>query len=76
MTQWSRKPLYSQTVMGWQAPQNGLDSALRHDKRGKLGLGSGLPGSWAVLFVRAVVEDPAGCVPPLAQGGEDAVAFR
>ena len=30
----------------------------------------GLPGSWAVLFVRAVVEDPAGCRPPLALGGE------
>jgi hypothetical protein len=38
MTQWSRKLLYSQTVMGWKAPQNGLDSALRHHKRGKLGL--------------------------------------
>jgi transposase-like protein len=38
MTQWGRKPLYSQTVMGWKAPQNGLDSALRHHKRGKLGL--------------------------------------
>ncbi len=36
----------------------------------------GLPGSWAVLFVRAVVEDPAGCKPPLAHGGEVAVAFR
>jgi hypothetical protein len=39
-------------------------------------LGSGLPGSWAVFFVRAVVEDPAGCLPTLAHGGEDAVAFR
>lgn len=26
----------------------------------------GLPGCWAVLFVRAVVEDPAGCGPRLA----------
>ncbi len=26
----------------------------------------GLPGFWAVLFVRAVVEDPAGCGPLLA----------
>ncbi len=26
----------------------------------------GLPGSWAVLFERAVVVDPAGCKPPLA----------
>jgi hypothetical protein len=36
----------------------------------------GLPGSWAVLFVCAVVEDPAGCRPPLAHVGEVAVAFR
>ncbi len=36
----------------------------------------GLPGSWAVLFVCAVVEDPAGCEPPLAHHGEVAVAFR
>ena len=36
----------------------------------------GLPGSWAVLFLRAVVEDPAGCEPPLAHGGEVTVAFR
>ena len=36
----------------------------------------GLPGFWAVLFVRAVVEDPAGCGPPLARSGEAAVAFR
>ncbi len=36
----------------------------------------GLPGSWAVLFVCAVVEDPAGCKPPLAHRGEVAVAFR
>ena len=26
----------------------------------------GIPGAWAILFVRAVVIDPAGCVPPLA----------
>jgi len=26
----------------------------------------GLPGSWAVLFARAVVEDPVGCNPLLA----------
>ena len=26
----------------------------------------GIPGAWAILFVRAVVFDPAGCVPPLA----------
>ena len=35
-----------------------------------------LPGSWAVLFVRAAVEDPAGCKPPLAHGGEVTIAFR
>ena len=29
--------------------------------------GEGLPGFWAVLFVRAVVEDPAGCGPLLAR---------
>ena len=26
----------------------------------------GIPGAWAILFVRAVVIEPAGCVPPLA----------
>ena len=26
----------------------------------------GIPGAWAILFVRAVLNDPAGCVPPLA----------
>ena len=26
----------------------------------------GIPGAWAILFGRAVVYDPAGCVPPLA----------
>ena len=36
----------------------------------------GLPGFWAVLFVRAAVEDPAGCGPRLAHGAESAVAFR
>jgi len=36
----------------------------------------GLPGCWAVLFARAVVEDPAGCAALLAHGGESAVAFR
>jgi len=36
----------------------------------------GLPGFWAVLFVRAVVEDPAGCSSLLAHVGEAAVAFR
>ena len=36
----------------------------------------GLPGFWAVLFVRAVVEDPAGCGPLLAHDAEAAVAFR
>ncbi len=35
----------------------------------------GLPGFWAVLFVRAAVEDPAGCGPRLAHGAEAAVAF-
>jgi hypothetical protein len=29
--------------------------------------GEGLPGSWAILFVRAMVEHPAGDVPLLAQ---------
>ncbi len=36
----------------------------------------GLPGFWAVLFLRAVVEDPAGCGPLLAHDAEAAVAFR
>ena len=36
----------------------------------------GLPGFWAVLFVRAVVEDPAGCGSLLAHGGGAAAAFR
>jgi hypothetical protein len=37
----------------------------------------GLPGSWAVLFVRAVVEHPAGYDPLLAhRHGEVVVAFR
>ena len=36
----------------------------------------GLPGFWAVLFVRAAVEDSAGCGPRLAQGAEAAVAFK
>ncbi len=36
----------------------------------------GLPGFWAVLFVRAAVEDPAGCDPLLAHDAEAAVAFR
>jgi hypothetical protein len=36
----------------------------------------GLPGFWAVLFVRAAVEDPAGCDPLLAHDAEAAEAFR
>ena len=36
----------------------------------------GLPGFWVVLFVRAVVEDPAGCGPLLALVGGAAAAFR
>ena len=36
----------------------------------------GLPGFWAVLFVRAAVEDSAGCGPRLAHGAEAAVAFK
>lgn len=36
----------------------------------------GLRSFWAVLFVRAMVEDPAGCDPPLTLGGGVAVAFR
>jgi hypothetical protein len=36
----------------------------------------GLPGCWAVLFVRAVVEDPAGCDTPSPFDGEVAIAFR
>ena len=39
--------------------------------------GEGLPGSWAVLFVRAVVEHPAGYCPRLAhRDGEGVIAFR
>jgi len=39
--------------------------------------GEGLPGSWAVLFVRAIVEHPAGYGPLLAHmHGEVVVAFR
>ena len=36
----------------------------------------GLPGFWAVLLVRAVVEDPAGCDALLAHAAVVAVAFR
>ena len=36
----------------------------------------GLPGLWSVIFVRAVVKDPAGCVVPLPDFGDDAAAFR
>jgi hypothetical protein len=37
----------------------------------------GLPGSWTVLFLRAVVEHPAGYDPLLAhRNGEAIVAFR
>jgi hypothetical protein len=37
----------------------------------------GLPGSWAVLFLRAVVVHPAGYDPLLAhRNGEVVVAFR
>ncbi len=36
----------------------------------------GLPGFWAVLFERAVVVDPAGCVSLLAHGAATAVVFR
>jgi len=37
----------------------------------------GLPGFWAVLFLRAVVVHPAGYDPLLAhQSGEVVVAFR
>jgi hypothetical protein len=40
--------------------------------------GEGLPGYEAILFVRAVVEHPAGCAPLLAhrsQGGGVAFAY-
>jgi len=40
------------------------------------GRSEGLPGCWAVLFQRAVVVDPAGCVSLLAHRAETAVAFR
>ena len=36
----------------------------------------GIPGAWAILFVRAVVYDPAGCDHPSPVLGEVAVAFR
>ena len=36
----------------------------------------GIPGAWAILFVRAVVIDPAGCDHPSPVLGEVAVAFR
>ena len=36
----------------------------------------GIPGAWAILFVRAVVLDPAGCDHPSPVLGEVAVAFR
>ena len=35
-----------------------------------------IPGAWAILFVRAVVLDPAGCDHPSPVLGEVAVAFR
>ncbi len=44
--------------------------------------GKDLPGYWAVLFLRAVVQHPAGCDPPSPQllfekvCGEIALAFR
>ena len=36
----------------------------------------GLPGYLAVLFARAAVHDPAGCVASLPDEGDDAAAFR
>ena len=36
----------------------------------------GIPSAWAILFVRAVVIDPAGCDHPSPVLGEVAVAFR
>ena len=36
----------------------------------------GLPGTWAVLFQRAVGSDPAGCASRLAHRVETAIAFR
>ena len=36
----------------------------------------GLPGAWAILFVRAVVDHPAGCDRPSPNLGAVAVAFR
>ena len=36
----------------------------------------GIPGAWAILFVRAVLNDPAGCDRPSPVLGAVAVAFR
>ena len=36
----------------------------------------GIPGAWAILFVRAVLNDPAGCDRPSPALGTVAVAFR
>ena len=36
----------------------------------------GLPGAWAILFVRAVVQDPAGCNRPSPVLGAVTVVFR
>ena len=36
----------------------------------------GLPGAWAILFARAVVDDPAGCAHPSPILGVVTVAFR
>ena len=47
--------------------------ASRLSTRGK---NEGIPGAWAILFVRAVVYDPAGCDHPSPVLGEVAVAFR
>ena len=47
--------------------------ASRLSTRGK---NEGIPGAWAILFVRAVVYDPARCDHPSPVLGEVAVAFR
>ena len=36
----------------------------------------GLPGAWAILFLRAVLQDPAGCSALLAHGGGTCRGFQ
>jgi hypothetical protein len=64
----------STCVRGRAARRRGFTGSpwLRSSSRKSMGL----PGCWAVLFARAVVEDPARCGARLAQIGESAAAFR